>query len=160
MAIPLEFLCTTCCFLQSLISLYSCSSVRPPYPSRLLKPDPFLLIRKTFKIARGKIDAKGACMCWWVKVRPLLHLVLLLQNRNCRARIIWHLMVSQERRTFPQITRTAETTAASACSIMCSQRGTFIYIPQWLSSQKKNISSQLLLPFFRASVPRKSSRAI
>lgn len=71
--------------------------------------------------------------------------------------IIWHLMVSQERRTFPRITETAGTTAASVYSIVCSQRRTFIYIPQRLSSQKKNISSQLLLPFFYASVPPKKA---
>lgn len=117
-------------------------------------------------MARSKIDVKGTFTCWRIKVRPLPHLscyfsmglfcVLKLKDSDL-VQIIRHLMMSQERRAFSRTTDTAGTTAASVCSIMCSQRWTFIYIPQRLSSQKKNISSQLLLLFFHASVPPKKA---
>lgn len=45
--------------------------------SRPLSPD-----QKSIQNGEDKIDVKGTCTCWWVKVRPLLDLVLLLQYRN------------------------------------------------------------------------------
>lgn len=151
------------CFLQSLIFLFSCSSMRPPYTSWLLNLYPYLLIRKAFKMERGKRDVKATCTCWWVKARPLLHLVLLLQYRKWRARtwcrssaISW----CPGKENFSTDHRDCRDNS-SICLFCCVfPERTFICIPQSLSSQKRNISSQLLLPFFQASVPRKSSRAI